>query len=143
MEVPVIRITEEMQRLINDNLADGCPCILATASPSAEPGVSFRGSMMVLDEQSLAYWDRTQRAGLQHVETNPQVVVMYRNPKEHRAWKFHGEATVYTDGPIRQQVMARVVQPELDNDLERRGFAVVVKLSSISTLGGQLVQKRD
>ena len=29
---------------------------------------------MVLDGQSLAYWDRTQRAGLEHVEANPKVV---------------------------------------------------------------------
>jgi len=139
----VIRITEEMQRLINDNLADGCPCILATASPSGEPGVSFRGSMMVLDEQSLAYWDRTQRAGLEHVEANPKVVMMYRNPKERRSWKFHGEAKVYKEGPIRERVMARVVKPELDNDPERKGFAVIVKVSRITTLGGQVVQKRD
>ena len=139
----MIRITEEMQRLINDNLTDGCPCILATASTNAEPGISFRGSMMVLNEHSLAYWDRTQRAGLEHVEANPQVVIMYRNPHERRAWKFHGEATVYREGPIREQVMARVVKPELDNDLERKGFAVVVTLSRITTLGGQVVQTRD
>ena len=139
----MIRITEEMRRLINDSLADGFPCMLATASPSGQPGLSFRGSMMVFDEQSLAYWDRTQRAGLEHVEANHKVVMMYRNTKERRSWKFYGEAKVYKEGPVREQVMALVVKPELDNDPERKGYAVIVKLSRITTLGGQVVQKQD
>ena len=111
-----------MRQLIDNALADGNPCILVTASPTGEPGVSFRGSMMVYDDDSLAYWKRTQRAGLEHIKANPKVVVMYRNPTERKAWKFHGDATVYRDGSVREQVMERVVQRELDLDPERNGL---------------------
>ena len=139
----MIRITEEMKRLVDSALEDGFPCILGTASPQGEPSLSYRGSMMVFDNGSLAYWDRTQRAGLEHVEANPQVVVLYRNTKERKAWKFHGTAVAYRDGPIRVQVMARVVSKELEGDPDRKGIAVIIKLDRIMTLGGQVVQKSD
>lgn len=139
----MIKITDEMRQLVDKALADGFPCIMATASPTGEPSVSFRGSMMVFDDQSLAYWERTQRAGLEHIEANPKVVVMYRNPVERKSWKFHGDATVYRSGPVREQVMARVVQRELDLDPQRKGFAVIIPLNRIMTLGGQVVQQRD
>ncbi|MBI4310334.1 MAG: pyridoxamine 5'-phosphate oxidase family protein [Chloroflexi bacterium] len=138
----MIQLTEEMRRLINNNLADGCPCILATASPAGEPGVSYRGSMMAFSDDSLAYWDRTKRAGLEHVEANPKVVVMYRNPKERKSWKFHGEATVVKEGPLWEAVKAKIVQQELDRDALGNGFAVIIRLSRVMTLGGEVLQER-
>lgn len=139
----MINVTEEMRQFIDRALADRCPCILATASPTGEPSVSYRGSMMVFDDDSLAYWERTQRAGLEHIDANPKVVVMYRNPAERKSWKFHGDATVYRDGEVRDRVMARVVQAELDRDPDRKGFAVVIRLNRIMTMGGDVVQQRD
>ena len=139
----MIQITDEMRPLIDNNLANGNPCIVATASPEGEPSVGFRGSMMVFDDDSLAYWERVKRAGLDNVQANPKVVVMFRDPASKNAWKFHGDATVYVDGPIRQQVLDRVCQPELDRDPDREGFAVVIRLNRIMTLGGQVVQQRD
>ena len=139
----MINITEEMRECIDNALAKRTPCILATASPTGEPSVGYRGSMMVFDDESLAYWERTYRAGLEHAEANPQVVMMYRDPSTRLAWKFHGDATVYRDGQIRDQVMARVVQPELDRDPERKGFAVIIRLNRIMTMGGEVVQQRD
>jgi len=138
----VIHFTEEMRRLIDNNLADGCPCIMATASPTGEPGVSFRGSMMVFGDDCLAYWERTKRAGLEHVEANPKVAVMYRNPKERKSWKFHGEATLVKEGPLWEAVKAKVVQQELDRDPSGQGFAVVIRVNRILNLGGEVLQER-
>ena len=80
---------------------------------------------------------------LEHVEANPKVVMMFRNTKERKSWKFHGNAAVYRDGPMRDQVMSRVVQGELDRDPERTGFAVVIRIERIMTMGGDVVQRRD
>ena len=139
----MINVTDEMRQFIDSALADRCPCILATASPTGEPSVSYRGSMMVYDDDSLAYWERTHRAGLEHIQANPKVVVMYRDPVARKAWKLHGEAHLYPDGPIRDQVMARVVQRELDSDPDRQGIAVVIKLNRIMTMAGEVLQQRD
>ena len=138
----MIEITQQMRGLIDNALANRTPCILATASPTGEPSVSFRGSMMVFDNESLAYWERTKRAGLEHIQANPKVVVMFRDPAARVAWKLHSDATVHSAGPVREHVMARVVQPELDRDSNREGLAVVIKVNRIMTLGGEVVQQQ-
>ena len=74
----MIELTKQMSDLIDNNLANKTPCILATAT--GEPGVSFRGSMMVLDNEHLAFWDRSKRANLEHLGENPKVAVMFYNP---------------------------------------------------------------
>ncbi len=139
----MIDITDEMRDLIDNALANRTPCILATASPTGEPSVGLRGSMMVFDSDSLAYWERTKRAGLEHIQANPKVVVMYRDPVARKAWKLHGEAQLYPDGPIRDQVMARVVQTELDRDADRQGIAVIIRLNRLMTMAGEVLQQRD
>ncbi|MDA1257099.1 MAG: pyridoxamine 5'-phosphate oxidase family protein [Chloroflexi bacterium] len=139
----MIELTPEMQTAVNNALADGVPCILATASADGKPGLGYRGSMMAFDGQSLAYWERAKRGGLDNIRTSPYVIVLYRNPATSEAWKFLGRATVHEDGDIRDQVMARTVQRELDRDEERQGFAVMIELDRIETLAGQVVQSQD
>jgi hypothetical protein len=48
----MIHLTAEMSDLINNALANGTPCILATASSSGQPTMSYRGSFMVFDGAS-------------------------------------------------------------------------------------------
>jgi len=139
----MIDIDDEMRDLIDNALANGTPCILATASPTGEPGVGLRGSMMVFNSDSLAYWERTKRAGLEHIQANPKVVVMYCDPEARKAWKLHGEAQLHPDGPMRDQVKARVVQKELDRDPDLQGIAVVIRLNRIMTMAGEVLQQRD
>jgi general stress protein 26 len=138
----MIKMTDEMHELIDNALANRMPCILATASKSGQPNMSFRGSMMVFDDASLAYWDRGKRQSLHDMEENPQVCVMFRHPDKRIVWRFFGEATIHRDGPVRQQVLARVVQPELDRDPERQGVAVVIRVNKILSVTGEVLQER-
>ena len=139
----MIKITDEMRRLVDNALADGFPCILATASPVGEPSIGYRGSIMVWDDESLAYWERSKRTGLENIEANPKVAVMFRNTKERKSWKFYGDATVHRDGPLRDQVLARTIQPELDRDPDLQGYGVIIRLSRITLSNGTVVQERE
>jgi len=105
--------------------------------------MSFRGSVMVFDDESLAYWDRVKRQSLQHIAENPQVCVLLRHPPKRIIWQFLGEATIHDSGPVREQVMARVVQPELDRDPERQGVAIVIHVNKILLGNGDVLQQRD
>jgi general stress protein 26 len=138
----MIKMTDEMRDLIDNALASGTPCILATATKSGQPNMSYRGSMMVFDDESLAYWDRTKRQSLHDVEENPQVCVLFRYPEKRITWRFLGEATLHRDGPVRAQVMARTVKPELDRDPERQGVAVVIRVNKILLNSGEALQQR-
>ncbi len=139
----MIKLTAEMKELIDSSLANGTPCILGTASPTGEPGISYRGSMLAFDDQSLGYWDRTKRTAIQHIEANPTVVVLFRDPKLRKAWKFFGEAEIHRTGPIREQLQARIVEAELARDLNHDGFGVIIHLNRISLLSGQVIQDRS
>jgi hypothetical protein len=139
----MIQITDDMRRLVDNALADGFPCILATASPVGEPSIGYRGSMMIWDDESLAYWERSKRVGLANIEANSKVAVIYRNTKERQSWKFYGDATVHHDGPVREQVMARTVQRELDSDPELQGFGVIIRVNRITLPNGTVVQERE
>jgi general stress protein 26 len=138
----MIKLIDQMRELIDNALANGCPCILATASPDGEPDIGFKGSMMVFDDESLAYWERTRRQHLKNVTANPKVIVLFRDPKTKVAWRFHGVATVHDSGPVRDQVMARTVPAELEKDPERKGSAVVISIEKVTNMGGQVLQSR-
>ncbi len=138
----MIAIIDQMKDLVNNALANGCPCILASVSADGEPDIGYKGSMMVFDDGSLAYWERTKRQHMKNVKENPKVVVLFRDTKSKAAWRFHGKATLHEDGPIREQVMARTVKDELDKDPERKGAAVVISLDKITNMGGQVLQSR-
>lgn len=138
----MICLTDEMREKVNNALANGCPCILATASASGEPDIGYKGSMMVFDDGSLAYWERTRRQHLKNLLENPRVVVLFRDPATRINWRFHGVATVNQEGPLRDQVMARTVKAELEKDPERKGSAVVIRVDKVTNLAGEVLQTR-
>jgi len=139
----MINIDDEMRELIDNALAQGFPCMVGTASAEGVPQISMKGSMMVYDQGSLAYWERSRRTALENVGSNSNVVVFYRNPDQRINWRFYGTATVYESGPVRDDVMSRTVPAELDRDPERLGVAVVVRLDRIGELSGNVLQQRD
>jgi hypothetical protein len=112
-------------------------------SKSGEPQISPKGSVLVYDDETLAYWERAKRSALQNVGENPNVVIYYNHQAKRLRWRFHGKATVYEDGPIRQEVIDRCVQEELDRDPGLLGVAVLVKIDKITELSGNVLQQRD
>ncbi|HEV8633199.1 MAG TPA: nitroreductase family protein [Chloroflexota bacterium] len=139
----MIKLTDEMRADVDNALANRTPCAVATCSARGEPNISLRGSMMVFDDEHLAYWDRTRARQLEHVAENPHLVVFYRDPARRVSYRFYGQATVHAEGPVREQVMARTVQAELDRDPDRQGVAVVVRVDRVMNLGNQVLQERE
>ena len=138
----MIALTNQMRESVDNALANGCPCILATTSAKGEPDIGYKGSMMVFDDESLAYWERTQRQHLKNLLENPLVVVLFRDPKTRVNWRFHGAATVHEKGSVRDQVMARTVAAELEKDPERKGRAVIIRVNKVTNLAGEVLQTR-
>ena len=71
------------------------------------------------------------------------MVVLYRNPATRVAWKFFGEAIVHQGDAVREDVMAKVVKPELDRDPDGTGFAVVMEIDRVETMQGEVLMSRD
>ena len=139
----MIELTDEMRDLLGTALADGFACVVGTVSKDGYPQISPKGSVMVYDRETLAYWERARRSAMDNVTANPHVIVYYNNQETRVRWRFHGEATIYADGPVREDVMSRTIQAELDRDPERLGVAVLIKVEKITELTGKVLQQRD
>ena len=139
----MIKLTEEMKELFDTALADGFACLVGTATKDGQPQISPKGSVMVFDDETLAYWERAKRSGLANLEENPKVVVYYSHPVKRIRWRFYGEASIHESGPVREDVMSRTVQAELDRDPEREGVAVLIRVDQVGELSGNILQQRD
>ena len=140
---PMIEITDEMKELLDNALADRMSCLVGTATTDGRPQISPKGSVMVFDRETLAYWERSLRSALDNVAENPHVVIYYNNSEQRVRWRFYGTATVHESGPMREEVMSRTVQAELDRDPERKGVAVTVRVDLINELSGNVLQERE
>ncbi len=139
----MIELTDEMKELLDTALADRMACLVGTATKDGRPQISPKGSVMVFDKDTLAYWERSLRSALDNVAENPHVVIYYNNSEKRVRWRFYGTATVHKSGPVRDEVMSRTVQAELDRDPERKGVAVVVRVDLINDLSGDVLQQRE
>ena len=138
----MIQLTEEMRRSINSARANGTPCILATASPDGVPNAGFRGSMMVFDEGSLAYRERSQLSSLDHLQQNAKVVVLFRDPGKDVGWKFRCTANLHRDGATYQEVINRLAESGYIHDPESPGTVVILQVDQIVSLIGEVLQER-
>lgn len=140
----MIKLTDQMRKEIDTALEQGCPCLIATISEDGLPNIGYKGSMMVFDDTSLAYWERTLQGTLANIEANPNVMVLFRNPTTRAAWRFLGKATLHKEGAAREQVMARTVPAELERDPDRKGYGVIIVVDKVLPLSGQTpMQSRD
>ena len=138
----MIELTDEMRRLINQARANETPCVMATSSTDGVPNAGYRGTMMVLDQESLAYRDRSPLSAVQQLEENPRVIVLFRDPAQDVGWKFRCTAAVYRNGPMFQRVMDGLVAEGLLGDADGTGTAVVLRVDQILTLYGEVLQER-
>ena len=138
----MIEMTDEMKGLVDRNHADGWDCTVGTVDKDGQPQLSLKGSVMVYDAETLAYWERAKRTALDNVATNPKVTVLYNNMTDRIRWRFYGNAEVHEDGAIRDDVMSRTVEAELERDPERTGVAVLIKVNKIAELSGAVLQER-
>jgi predicted pyridoxine 5'-phosphate oxidase superfamily flavin-nucleotide-binding protein len=141
-----IDMTGDMQAIDRAH-ADRVVCLLGTASADGAPQISPKGSMMVFDSGRLAYWERAGRTALENLGVNPRVVVYYRNPAKTEqfpggaVWRFHGRASVLTEGDERDRIYERTVPAEQEKDPEKKGAAVLITVERITDLGGNVIQE--
>lgn len=139
----MIKLDEQMAGAVNNALADATPCIIGTASGSGMPNISFRGSVMVFDDEHLAFWERSRGGSLRNLQENPQIEIFYRNRDRGVAWRFDGRASILESGDVREQIMNRVVEREINQDPERKGIAILIRVDRVANGRGETLQERE
>ena len=138
----MIEFTEEMEAAIASAVEDRVFMIIATASKDGAPDIAYKASAMTWGNDHIAFWERALGTTYRNLLENPQCCLMYTNFAKRMGWKFFGMAEVFTEGDVRQQVMDKTIQFELDQDPERKGAAVIVRIDQIKR-GPQVIQQRD
>jgi hypothetical protein len=106
--------SETIRKLIEDAWDDGYPCLLGSEGENG-PNISPKGSMMIFDDDHLAYWERSKRSAFANLQKDPRVVVVYSNMAAQRdkrlesgILRFYGVAEFHEDGPIHDAIFARL-----------------------------------
>src|SRR4051812_5510748 len=104
--------SETIKQLITNAWDDGHPCLVATTGPDG-PNVSPKGSMMLFDDDHLAYWERSKKKALENVQHDPRVVVVYSNMDAQRdrrlesgILRFYGTAELHESGPVHDAIFS-------------------------------------
>ncbi len=141
----MIRLTDEMTRLINRARDDGFPCIVATASPGGVPNAGYIGTVLAVDEATFVYRDRTMRDPLEHIEENPKVIVLFRNAAADNGagWKFRCTTSVVRQGELYDDMTRRLAESGLITDPGLGGAIVILQIDQVLTLFGEVLQERE
>ena len=137
----MIQLTDEMREALPKALAEGHPSIVATASAAGVPDVAFKGSLMVFDDEHLAYWERSLGTTLSNLRENPMIAVFYWNFATRTMWKFIGTAKVHADDGMRGEIMGRTIEAELQRDPERKGVGVLIRVERVLERGQVLMER--
>ena len=117
-------------------------CLLGTIGKDG-PNISPKGSMVVFDDEHLAYWERSKRKALENVTNDARVVVIYSDMKTWRdggmtspALRFYGTAQVHESGPVKDAIFAKLLTREQEHVGADTGVGVLIKLTRAEDLRG-------
>jgi hypothetical protein len=137
----------KIPKVLHDHIDTAYPantCQVATVLPDGYPQVTMRGSVMVLDDDRLAMWERGKGSTTENVEDGSKMTVFFRKPAirdegmlpKGAVARFYGTAEIHKSGPIYEDVWRRLIPAEKEKDPDKNGFAVVVNVERALDLGG-------
>ena len=138
--------SDTVKKLIQNAWDDGYPCLLATEGEDG-PNISPKGSMMIFDDDHLAYWERSKKQALANLQKNPRVVMMYANMAAQRAGviesgflRFYGVAELHEAGPIHDAIFARLNERESTHVGADTGIGVLIRITRAEDVRGKPIR---
>jgi hypothetical protein len=136
-------ISQKIRTLIDNAWTDGAPCLLGTQG-AAGPNISPKGSMLVYDDDHLAYWERSKRQALENLGADLRVVVIYANFKAQRDGmldsgflRFYGTAELHESGAMREKIFQRLNKREQEHVGADKGIGVLIKIDRAADVRGK------
>ena len=96
------KLTSEVKEIFQRQLA-----IIATSSKDGIPNVVPKGSMYVVDDETLAYSEGVCRKTLSNLQENPKVSVVVVDREKADGYQVKGTAELLTSGDLYEQVAKR------------------------------------
>jgi predicted pyridoxine 5'-phosphate oxidase superfamily flavin-nucleotide-binding protein len=122
------KLTEEMVNLISDQKV----CFVATADRERRVNVSPKGSIMVVDDETLAFADCYSKKTRANLRVNPNIALAVVDTKAMRGFQFRGKAQLIEGGDLYSDVV--VYLETLPLDLPNPEYVVKVTVEEIFDL---------
>ena len=136
-------ISQKIKDLIQNAWTDGAPCLLGTQGKDG-PNISPKGSMLVYDDEHLAYWERSKHQALENLGHDKHVVVIYANFKAQRDGvlesgflRFYGTAELHESGPMREAIFKKLLKREQEHVGADKGIGVLIKIARAADVRGK------
>jgi len=126
------------QKVMEAYVPNDWPIIVAYVDEQGRPGMSYRGSVVVVSPTQLGMWARNAEGGTSGaLGKNANMTLVYREPtpdhnRSAAVVTFRGKGRVAAAGdPLREAVYDTMPQRERDADAEKKGVAIIVDLDSV------------
>ncbi len=96
------KLPTEIKAMFENQLA-----VVATASKDGTPNVGPKGSMHVVDDETLAYSEGTAEKTLRNLKENTKVAVMLVDRPKAEGYQVKGTAELLTSGDFFERVARR------------------------------------
>ena len=94
------KITTEMKELVQRMRL----CFVATTDSEGKPNLSPKGSIVVLDDEHLAFCDIDSPNTIRNLRSNPHIEINVVDPVLRKGYRFKGRAELVHKGPTYDQV---------------------------------------
>ncbi len=116
--------------------------LVGTIMPDGYVQISPRGSTLVFDDETIAFWDRGSGHTHDNMKDGDKVTLFFRDPELRASGvlpaggvaRFYGTVTIHADGPTRDAVWDRMIEPEKNAAADKKGRAVLVAIERAEDL---------
>ena len=122
------KLTQEMKDLIETQKL----CFVATADQNGRANVSPKGSIYVVDDETLAFADLYSQKTRANLLVNPSIALAVIDPKALKGYQFKGKAELLEEGNIYNDVVCYL--QTLPLNLPDPQYVVKIKVEKIFDL---------
>jgi predicted pyridoxine 5'-phosphate oxidase superfamily flavin-nucleotide-binding protein len=90
------KLSEEAKKAI----ADIKPSLVATSNAAGKPNVSAKGSLRVLDDESVVFADIASPRTVANIKENPQIAVICLDAASRKGCRVWGKGEILNSGPL-------------------------------------------
>ena len=127
------KLTSDMKAMLSKQLA-----VVATASQSGVPNAGPKGSVLAIDDETLAYSESTQGKTFNNLQENPNVAVMVIDREKSDGFQIKGQAELVTSGNLFEQIARR----QEERKKPRPKYVVRIAIDEIYSVGSGMKGKR-
>jgi predicted pyridoxine 5'-phosphate oxidase superfamily flavin-nucleotide-binding protein len=95
-------LTDDMQHVVREQRLG----YVATVCPDGTPNLSLKGTTTVWDDDHLVFADIRSPRTVANLRRNPALEINVVDPMVRKGYRFKGTATILTEGPLFEQVVA-------------------------------------